>query len=156
MIDVKVNGAEELARLARDLKAAGDKDLRKELFRSIQRSAGPAKEAARRSASENLPNENGLADEVAASRFSVRTRTGRDPSVRITGTGRANEKGKEHDLNALDRGRIRHPLYGNRGHWYTQQVKPGWFSGAMEGQAPAVREELLKAIDEIKAKLGAK
>jgi hypothetical protein len=147
VIDVKVTGADALARLSRDLKDAGEKDLRRELLRGIQRAAKPAREAAKTAARNELPRRGGLNDRVAASKFTARTRTGgKNPGVRITGKG-------ELDLPALDRGRLRHPLFGNRRRWYEQRIDAGWFTKAMEDLAPQIRRELLKAIDDVRAKL---
>jgi len=56
----------------------------------------------------------------------------------------------------MDEGEIRHPVYGHRkGRWATTTVKPGWFSDAEEAAAPKVRDELVKAIDIVAAKLEA-
>ncbi len=32
------------------------------------------------------------------------------------------------DLRSLDRGRLRHPLFGNREHWYNESVPRGWWT----------------------------
>lgn len=148
-MDLRVTGAESLAHLARDLKAVGEKDLRRELFRGIQRAAKPLKAAARQAALDELPAAGGLAERVAGSKFSVRTRAGRDPSVRVVGAG-------DLDLRSLNRGRLRHPVYGHRSRWVDQAVPPGWFDNAMERTADgAVRDEVLHAIEVVRAKLGA-
>jgi hypothetical protein len=152
-----VVGIEELSQLARELKEAGDLGLKKELFKGIGRAGKPMKAAAKKGAEEALPKEGGLAEEIAASRFTVRSALlGKNPRVTITGKGRENDSGREHDLRAMDRGRIRHPSWGRRGakDWKTQTVRPGWFTEAMEKASPAAREELQKAVDTILHKLG--
>ena len=76
-------------------------------------------------------------------------RTGRDPGVKIvvrygkrgTGMGASNAR-------LLNRGLgVRHPLFGNRDHWYTTPVPAarGWFDDTLTREAPAVRRELEKA-----------
>jgi hypothetical protein len=56
--------------------------------------------------------------------------------------------GKKIDLQSLDRGRLRHPLFGNRRYWYMQAVRPGWFTSAVEGHVNATGEgELNVAVD---------
>ena len=151
-----VEGIESLAALARDLKAAGDKGLTKELRSGLQRSTRPLKAAAKAGALEHLPNSGGLAEEVAASRFTTRANLlGRNPSVKLVAAGRQNAEGRKHDLDAMDRGRLRHPLYGRRkARWYTQLVRPGWFTESLQHAAPAVRSELDKAVAAVIAKLG--
>jgi hypothetical protein len=148
-VDVTVTGADQLSQLARDLRAAGEKDLRRELLRGIQRAGKPLKAAARTAALTELPSRGGLAERVAGSRWAVKTRTaGRGVGVRVTGAG-------DLDLRSLNRGRLRHPLYGKRGHWFDQPVPPGWFDDAMQVAADEhVRDEILAAITAVRDKLG--
>jgi hypothetical protein len=118
------------------------RSLRRELYKGLQRAARPAKDAAREGAS-RLPQRGGLAARVAGARFSVRATAGRNPRVRITATEAG--RGKV-NLASLDRGRLRHPLFGDRGHWFSQAVPPQWFSGPIAARADAVRAELEQAV----------
>jgi hypothetical protein len=148
-VDLVVHGGEQLEKVARRLKEIGDKELRKELFSGIQRAAKPMKLAAQQAARSKLPRRGGLNEWVASSKFTVSVRSGKFPAARVTG------KKSGHDLAALNRGRLRHPLYGDRGHWYTQQIDANWFSDAMAAQAPAVREEIVAILDDIARRIGA-
>jgi len=87
-----------------------------------------------------------VADRVRAARFAVRAKGGRSAAIRIVVTP---SKGKSLDLNSLDRGRLRHPLFGNRDHWYSQAVPPGWFTAPMRSHVDGVRREVLRAVDEV-------
>jgi hypothetical protein len=148
-IEVHQVGANKLSDLGKALRAAGAKDLRKELLAAMQRTAKPLKAAGRRAAAERLPHSGGLADRVASGKFTARTST----SAKSAGVRIVAKAGM--DLPAMDRGRLRHPVYGT-GAWVSQNIQPGWFSGALEEQAPAVRVELLAAIDEVAQKLEAR
>lgn len=186
-VSIQVVGADSLRVLARDLKKAGDKDLRKELYSGLNRATKPLEEAARRSAAGNLPSSGGrvrkrrtkkgtvtiygvdyftrktvslkttkasgsVADRAAAMRFSVKSRAGRNPAVTVVAVDR---KGKSVDLNELDQGRLKHPVYGNRKVWVTQPVKAGWWTDALNA-APVlndVREEVVRVIGTVAAKL---
>jgi hypothetical protein len=158
-VTVRTVGEQKLARLGRALKDAGDKDLQRELRRAMQRGGKPLKDAARKGALERLPKRGGLAERVATSKFGVRTSTtGRGASVRVIGRS-------GYDLQGMDEGEIRHPVFGDphvrvlagrrEWKWVSQPVKPGWFSDAEEAAAPKVRDELVKAIDIVAAKLEA-
>lgn len=151
-----VVGIEELAQLARELKAAGNTGMTKELRKGCQRAVRPLKDAARQGALDNLPSSGGLAATVAASRFTGRVSLlGRNPRITLEGSGRANDAGQKHDLKAMDRGRLRHPLYGRRNaRWYTQLVQPGWFTQTLEKKSDVVRVELFKAVDAVIDELG--
>lgn len=145
--DLRITGTDDLARVARALKDAGDKDLRRELLRGINRALKPAKQAVKDAARSQLPQRGGLAAEVAASRISSSTRTsGRSPGVRVTG------KKSGRDLRSIDRGRLRHPTFG-RAPWVNQAVKPGFFSETLTEQAPRVRREVVDVLEDVAQKI---
>lgn len=153
---IEVIGVESLQALARDLKAAGNKELSRELRRGIQRAAKPLKAGAKEAALEELPKSGGLAERVASSKFSTTTRLGtRNPSIRIVGRGNESTSGGgQLDLNSLDRGRIRHLVYGHR-PWQNQVIQPLWFSHKMETIADTtVRADIMKVIETVADKLG--
>src|SRR6266496_4260607 len=136
-VTVTTRGADKLTRLGRALKDACDKDLQRELRRAMQRGGKPLKDAARKGALERLPKRGGLAERVANSKFGVRTSTaGKGASVRIIGPS-------GYDLQGMDEGLIGHRVYGHRGRWVSETVKPGWFSDAEAAAAPKVRDELV-------------
>ena len=144
----------DLVALARDLRRAGATSLRRELYSGLGRAAKPLAQAVKDSAGRDLPQRGGLAARVAGSSITTRLSAGRTPSLRITARER---KGKKIDLAALDRGGVRHPLFGNREHWYpkrgAQPVKPQWFTRPVRDGADAVRAELLKVVDAIEAQI---
>lgn len=147
-VDLRVEGADQLTKLAADLKAVGAKELRRDLLRGIQQATKELKDAAKKAALDNLPKRGGLNEFVASAKFATRVRTsGRSPGVSIV----ASKSG--HDLAAMDRGRLRHPVYGNRRLWVTQTITPGWFTDAMRDAAQPVRAELLNVLDDIAGRL---
>jgi len=148
LAEIRVTGANRLAAVAARVKQTGDKDLRRELFRGIQRATKPARAEVKANATRVLPTSGGLAQVVARSRVSTKTRMrGQQVGVRITGQS-------DMDIASINRGRLRHPLFGDRGHWYSQQVRPGFFTEPLERMAPQVRAELLAVIDRIESALG--
>lgn len=149
-ITVTTRGADKLQRVSAAIRAAGDKDLDRELKRAMQRGGKPMKAAARWGARKTLPLRGGLSERVAESKFSVRTTgAGKRVGVRIVGAS-------GYDLAGMDDGLIRHPVYGNRGKkWVAQRIRPGWFSDAEEAKAPEVRKEIEQAVDDIARKLEA-
>jgi hypothetical protein len=150
-VDVTTRGTERLVRLAAAIRDAGDKGLQKELMRAMQRSTRPLKKAARDGAIQILPHRGGLAERVAASRFAAQTRTrGKGAGVRIKGAS-------DMDISAMNRGRLRHPVYGKwRKGTPTQLVRPGWFDDSLTIEAQGVRDEIERALDDLGRKLEAK
>ena len=146
MIDLQIQGANELAALSAKVKEIGDKGLNRELLRDVRKAAKPLVAEAKNAARENLPKAGGLNEVIAASKFGIRTRTsGRNPGVRIIGVS-------THQIEGMDHGRVRHPVWA-RGprtdwHWATQQIPPGWFSKRMQEKVPEVRAELVRSLDE--------
>lgn len=137
--DIRVVGLGGLERVARELKAAGNEGLKKELRAGLRAATDPLKPKIRASAAAALPHRGGLAALVARSPMSVRTGLGSNPSVRLV-------MSNKHDIKRMNAGTVRHPLFGNRQHWYTQAVTPGWFERPVQADLPQVRDAVNKAI----------
>jgi len=148
MGDFGVRGAAQVERAAKALKMQGEagKGLRKEMLRTIQTTTKPLREGLKGSARSTLPKRGGLAATVAGSGISTRTRTtGSKVGVRIVATGGK----KVRDIRATDRGRLRHPVFGNPTTWVDQAITPGWWSKPLAAFAPKVRRELLAAMERV-------
>lgn len=142
-VDIEIRGAEQLRAVALRLKAAGEsgKGLRKELLKGIQTATKGAKEDVKSSWSDRMPHRGGLSSRPL--RVATRTRTGgRSVGVRIVTTS-----GDGYSIARIDKGTLRHPVYGNRKAWVTQQVTPGVVTQPLEHAAPEVRREIVHAID---------
>lgn len=143
-----MRGASQLEDIGRRLKETGDKELRRDLLRGINRALKPAKAAVKAAALRDLPQGGGLNRVIGTSRIGSRTRTsGRNPAVFLTG------KKSGHDLRAIDRGKVRHPVFGNRNVWVLQDVKPGWWSETLAGQVPTIRREVIDVMDVVARRL---
>lgn len=146
-VDLRISGVDQLEAVARRIKEAGDKELRRELLRGINRALKPAKAEVQRAALADLPKRGGLNQLVASSKIGSRTRTaGRDPAVFLTGTKSG------HDLRSIDRGRLRHPVFGTD-TWVDQDIKPGWWSQTLAGQVPSIRREVVNALEDVARRL---
>jgi hypothetical protein len=91
-------------------------------------------------------NGESVAARVVGAKYAVRVTGGRRPRATITAT---ESSGKSINLSALDRGRLRHPLYGNKNFWYTQRVPEEWFTRPMEESADKFNSELSKAAETV-------
>lgn len=145
--DFTIRGADDFLRLSKALKHAGRTELRKELNKAMRDGAKPLIPKARAEAMSRLPNSGGLAKQVAKEPMRVQTRTGRNPGVRIV-VGK-----KRGGAQAANRGFIRHPVFGNREKWVTQEVSPGWFDEPMKDSTPAIRRELEKGMQAVANKV---
>lgn len=141
-----MEGASDLAKLSADLKAAGNRELRKEMLAGIRKVTRPAVEAVRLSAEVRLPRRGGLAQEVARGRIGARTTT----TTRSAGVRIARPVGA-----GLDRtGKFRHKVFGNEEVWVEQQTDAeGWFTRPLELLEPTVRASMRRVLDDISRKL---
>lgn len=142
---IRATGASELHLIAAALrKEANGRQIVNDMRREIRASARPAiQREVRESALEKLPHSGGLNEWMAAApvRLSIRT-SARSAGVSVR-VGR-NSRGGHSDLKGLDAGTVRHPLYGNRGHWYGEAVTPGSISKAITEEGADVLEQAVQ------------
>jgi hypothetical protein len=144
------DAAAELEALAFRLRRAGDGELVREVTKAMRDAVDPVQDEIRAGLKPRLPDRYAkeLDEDV---RLGVNVRTNeRDPGVAITGQARV----KARKLRNLDAGRLTHPLFGDREHWYTQEgaekgVEPGWFTGPAEAAGPRVRTEIERALEDV-------
>lgn len=134
--------ASELEDLGRRLRTSGDRVIRTETIRGLKAATKPLIPALRAAALGKLPKRGGLAAHVASARFSSQVRlTGPSVRVRI----KASKAGT--NLEFIDRGRLRKPLFGDREHWYDQPIDSGWWTDTLRGKGVRlVRVEIHKVV----------
>lgn len=140
MTGLRIEGTEEFHKLAARVKDAGDKKLRTATGKAIRDVAKPAGKRILGKAAESMPQRGGLAAKIASGSIGVRSSySGSRAQVSLL------LKAHGYDLNPLERGELRHPVYGNRKSWVRQSVPANRFTEAFEAEAPRVRAEVLKA-----------
>jgi hypothetical protein len=149
-VDIQITGGEQVAAIAAALKAEGQagKGLQKTVRASIRTSAKPLGKFVAVSAGRSLPRRGGLGYKVAGASVTVSGNVG---SGGISAKLKLRAKG--YDLPAMDRGRLRHPVFGNRHVWVTQVVKPKVFTDPFMEGAPAIRQEIEKGLLEVAARI---
>lgn len=70
-------------------------------------------------------------------------------SVRVHAKGRKAER----DVKATDRGNLRHPLFGDREHWYRQVVTPGFVTRPFKAMKPRIVDALDKMLDGVRRRV---
>lgn len=144
-IELTLEG-EGLKALQRKIRALEDgKLMQRELNRALREGSRPLIDEARSAARADLPHAGGLADRIANAPMRIQVSSGRDPGVKIRVSGV--------DARSADRGRLRHPVYGNRENWVTQDIRPGWFTDRMRARAPMVRDDLVGAMERVAQKI---
>jgi len=150
MVEVTVRGATRLARVAGAVQRVAP-ELRKELLREIRTGVRPVIKDIRAEALDSLPSRGGLGEMIAGSRYAVRTRTsGKQVGVRVEG------RLTEIDLDVIDRGRVRHPVFAREGRspsWVNQPVRPGFFSRPVAESFPQIQKSVMQAMDNVAEKI---
>lgn len=136
---IRTEGADDLQRLADALKAAGDKDLQKQVSKAMRDEARPLGQKVLVRGSEDLPQRGGLAERVRdMGRVGVSSSLrGRAASVQVI------LRNKGADLKSMDGGIVRHRVFGSE-RWVAQQIRAGAFTRAFEAESGEVREAALK------------
>lgn len=157
MAQVRLTGdVAELRRLARALERAGESGaIPDAIMSAVVSVVHPLRAEARRHAVAILPRRGGLGAEAARSPMPISFSASKSRGVRVRIDARPGRgKGGLSDPAAVDRGRLRHPLFGDREQWYTQAVPAGWFSTPMTQGAGRVEAAIVAALRQEVAKLG--
>lgn len=147
--DVRITGLDDVAALTRALRKMGEKDVPKQLREAGKRIGEPAAQLIADAAVEVLPHKGGL-NVWVGSRVKSSTLvklSGKNVGIRI----KTRHRGKTglSDLAAINRGKVRHPLFGDTDHWYLTNVPAGFVGHALEPIRDTAEEEFLAAVDEI-------
>lgn len=152
--DLRIEGADKLGALSDALRRYGTTELEKDLYEAITKSVVPLVGAVKESLKEYLPDR--YAEAVATTLVERAVRlAGSNPGVRLSASAKT-PRGSQRDLAKLNRGLLRHPLYGNRNWWYQQDVKKGFWDEPLQDETETVRAEIVKALDRIAKELAAK
>jgi hypothetical protein len=144
----EIEGADQLAALAKRLREVGDKDLQRKLYAGINRAMKPLRAQAKTSLQQHTPKRRGLAARKAKTvKFRVSRRTGqRTAGVRLTAQGG--------QVGAMDRGEIWHPIFGRANTRVRQPMPPGWFTTPTRAAGPEIRSEVEAVMSDVARQIG--
>jgi hypothetical protein len=129
----------DLQRVSRELDAAA-RNLDREIEQALERAARPVIPKMRQSAVGRLPKKGGLNRKVAGSAFSVhQVHSGSSVGLRISAES----------FSQIDRGKVRHPVYGHRDRWVLQRVPPNWFTEPAKAAEPAITAAVNAALERV-------
>jgi hypothetical protein len=141
--DFQVTGAEQFEKLARNLKAEGEKGLRQELNAALKAGAKPLIEKTRAAAVAQLPKRGGLNQVVARSPMRISTTAwGKNGGVRLV-AGRPGSGAR-----GTDEGHLRHRVFATD-TWVVQKVTPGWFTVTAKNNVHQVLPHLEQALNNV-------
>lgn len=146
---VGLTGTQSFENLSKTLKRYAP-EIRKGYLRALREATAPAKTAIPESARRTLPRRGGLNEAVASSlKVTIRSSlSGPVANVRIVAT-----EGPRRRVRSLDAGQVRHPLFGNREHWYPEAVQPGFFTRPCLSLRPEARRKIAAATNDVLRKI---
>jgi len=94
-----------------------------------------------------LPRAGGLNAQVAGQKVTVAVRLTAKATVRMTT--------RAPDTKMTDSGFVRHPVFGRRGKWVTQEIPAarGWWSDTLAKSGPKVTPEILAAMKRVERQI---
>jgi hypothetical protein len=149
--------ASELEAIAFRLRRAGDENLARELTAGMRRGVEPVPGLIRAGLDSHLPNRYaGTLDADLDIRVIARNSGGADADAAVSVYAQT-LSGKRRQLRRLDAGLLRHPVYGNREVWRTQEggagtgpgMHSGWFTSPCEDAGPRVAAGLERALRDV-------
>lgn len=145
---LRVDGHRNLGSVRQALRDVGDRDLSRMMSRGFQRAAKPLKPAIQASALRVLPKAGGYAELMAQSvrvRTAVRERSGfATVTITVYGDGKAEKR----DVPRINKGTLRHPVYGRRRKaWVDQKVRRGFVDRPVDGLSPDIAREMRAIVD---------
>lgn len=162
-LEVRVLGARELRRVAEQIRREGRKDLSRQLGRALSQAADPVKRAIRESADHTMPRRGGYQAVLGKSlRHRMARRSGSN-SASVTLTTFAEGKGERRDVNALEAGRLRHPVFGRFGvskhgvrtvhSWSTTSIRAGFHKRGTDGALDEAARQMVDVVQDLARRL---
>ncbi|MFF9215630.1 hypothetical protein [Streptomyces viridosporus] len=163
---VQILGTGQLVDLSRRLRRAGGPRLRSNFSRRVRRAAEPLQRDLQRSIrgvqlpgpgrstrGGPSPTTRPLRATIAgAIRISVRS--GASPGARVWIDRSRLPADIKNMPWAIEAGRVRHPVYGNRRRWVTQWARPtGWWSSTVQAGTPRMRAEIERVLGDVRRDL---
>lgn len=142
---ITVESGDGFTTLVSRFRTEADGGLGRELASRISDVTNTLAQVARENALRTLPGggrPNGLgAWVVARTKFTATSDGAGAGSVNVTVTAKSTS-----DIARINEGSVRHPLFGNRRHWYTQSISPGWWSNTVREISPKVQPAIEEAM----------
>lgn len=151
MVDDVTIKSEDVDNLVRAIRTHADaKALRRELARGLNSATKDLRRQMVDAIPEALPRRGGLAERMREQvTSSASAKSGKYAGVSI----RFRSKG--YDMRTLTGGRIRHPLFGNRLHWFDQTagVDGDAFGDEFDDRRPEITRAVVRVLDDVARKV---
>jgi len=145
VLQAGVGGQREI-RHVQALLIGANKQLEAKLLVNTRAAVKPVKTDIPATAVARMPSGYGP---ILARSLKIATRVSGGSTIRASVNVSAKGKIENRDVPTLNRGRLRHPLFGRRKHWYTTAVRPGFVSDPIDRLAKRVGDGAEKAANDV-------
>lgn len=163
-LEVRVSGAASLHRLAAKMRAEGRKDLLQEMTSALVKATDPLKVRIREEASAVMPAGGGYKAVFDKSLGFRVQRRGASAEADVTLTTYGRGKGERRDLKALNRGNLRHPVFGRsrpgarKGErianpWAVTSIRSKFWDRGVQNAGADVEKQMTTVIEEYARRL---
>lgn len=141
----RVTGRAQLREVEARLDAAG-KNLSKEDAKALANVAPKVARIIRAQTRTHLPKRNGYAAVMfGALEFEASVKVGRGMTMTVWAKGRKERR----DVPVINRGALRHPVFGNREVWRTTRVRPGFIDDGVDKAEPLIVRSIRNAAEKV-------
>jgi len=151
VLEVSIQGAATFQRVAAQMRAEGRKDLSRQMGVALSRAVEPIKVSIAREADRVMPS--GYRDLLTGSLRHRLSRRNGGQQARVILATYADGKKERRDVGSLNKGALRHPLWGRKKVWYVTAITPGFHDRGVEDAAEEASEALAAVVDDFAARL---
>ncbi|MCW2768473.1 MAG: hypothetical protein JWO11_4432 [Nocardioides sp.] len=163
MLDVQIGGAAQLRKVAAGIRATGDKGLGRQMSRALAASTKPIQRSIDAESEKVMPKRGGYRAVFAKS---LRHKTSQRTSARnssLTLITYADGTGERRDVQSLEGGALRHPVFGRsrtvrgRGRvpnpWTVTRIRSGFHKRGTDGAADEAERQLSTVLGDFASRL---
>ncbi|MFE6482395.1 hypothetical protein ACFVGN_05570 [Streptomyces sp. NPDC057757] len=165
--EVRLLNTGSLLELQRRLRAAGGENIRASMQRRIRRSAEPLRDDLQETIRNLVITSQGRSSgkrggpspttrplrATIADAIRISVRTSGSPGARIWIDRARLPDDMKQMPGAINTGRIRHPVFGNRRRWTQQNATPLWWDNTVRSHRPRMESEVARVLDDIRRRL---
>lgn len=164
--DVRILNTGSLLELQRRLRAAGGENIRSSMQRRIRRAAEPLRDdlqdtmrglnirsQGRRSRPGGPTTDGRPLRATIADAIRISVRTGSNPGATVWIDKSRMPPDYESIPGQLNKGRLRHPVFGNRRRWANQYASPPWWDQTVRSHRPRMESEVARVLDDVRRRL---
>lgn len=151
-LELRLDGGDLLRQVATQIRAEGDKGLGREMSAALSKAVAPLGKAIGAEAGKVAPSGySGVLTRSLKHRRTARTST-RQASLRLTTY--ADGQTERRDIPAIDRGDLRHPVFGRRRKpWTVTRIQPGFYDRGIRQAGDLAEKQALAVLDDFADRL---